>query len=156
METKKINYGLIYFSAIILTLIAGIIGGKVGGLNNKNNIESSKGAEVTLIRAFKNTGNWDSVYLYSDGHLNIVEKPIDSTRYFLVSYRWNPPNSNAEYYGRIVEAVKGGGFVNETELIKRISDFWPKNNLSKGNKDVPIIENIFEFRDSMDFKTFRK
>jgi hypothetical protein len=35
--------------------------------------EKSKFESVTLIRAFKNTGNWDSVYLYSDGHLNIIQ-----------------------------------------------------------------------------------
>lgn len=31
--------------------------------------------EIYLVRAFKNTGNWDSGYLYSDGHLIITEKP---------------------------------------------------------------------------------
>ncbi len=28
---------------------------------------------VVMVRAFKNTGNWDSVYLYSDGHLVIID-----------------------------------------------------------------------------------
>lgn len=30
----------------------------------------------TLVRSFQNTGNWDSVYLYSDGHLVITQSVV--------------------------------------------------------------------------------
>jgi hypothetical protein len=36
---------------------------------------------VKLIRAFRNSGNWDSVYLYSDGHLKIIQQPKTTTRF---------------------------------------------------------------------------
>lgn len=52
----------------------------VGCKENKVEIEKPNNDASILVRAFKNTGNWDSVYLYKDGHLRIIQKEQNSMR----------------------------------------------------------------------------
>jgi hypothetical protein len=141
---------LVYSSLIFLIVFNGCH-------QKQERITVSKPAPIELVRAFKIHREWDSLYVYNDGHTVTTVNELDSIRYFLVGYRWSPVAGEGEYYGRIVLGIKGG-FLNENDLIKRIEQYWHKTNYAKKPdlKGSPVIQTIFEFKDSTDYNTFVK
>lgn len=132
---KYFIIGFMFAGAII-----GIIDIVMYNMNNTEDLkkqlkEKTKPIGVTLIRAFKNVGNWDSVYLYSDGHLNIVQN--GSLRYFSITYEVDGLNRIGQIY------FDASGFPSFKEIRRRINE-----------KKKIIILNIYEFRDKTDYDSF--
>lgn len=101
-----------------------------------------------LIRAFRNSGNWDSVYLYSDGHLVIIQNPPED-RFFMVSYHIESNDSKETINGSLY--IEFNKFPSKIEIDSLIF----KNNQEK-RKDYQGISivSLFEFKDRDDYSQF--
>lgn len=104
----------------------------------------------TLVRAFKNSGNWDSVYLYSDGHLVIIQQP-PQTRYFLVSYSCLTKDESKTITGfRIFSSSNGFFSIRQFDSLC-FADFPNARNCYQ----QIIITYLYEFKSQQDFDDFQ-
>lgn len=101
-----------------------------------------------LIRAFRNSGNWDSVYLYSDGHLAIVDKSTQE-RYFLISYQTERKDCGSTIHGSVYLVVNGFPSKNEIDSVA-----FTESTQKRSEYQSIIIMSVFEFRDQYDYIQF--
>lgn len=109
----------------------------------------SKNSSLTLVRTFKNTGNWDSVYLYSDGHLLIKEKQIPK-RFFYFSYSTCQVNNGFSTVEGF-QYIASDYFPRKTFLDSLVFDRLPLKRKCYQNV---IITSIFEFESEADYLSF--
>lgn len=111
-----------------------------------------------LIRSFKNTGNWDSAYLYSDGHLKIIPKKDlqeeivqeGTGRFLLISYTTKLKNDSKIIYGNMW--FSAAYFPTKNEIDSLAFSGLPK---VRSCYQHIIITSIYEFKNGLDFERFR-
>jgi hypothetical protein len=117
----------------------------------KPKTDSVKSKPVELVREFKNTGNWDSVYLYTDGHLVIIQKKdtVKSQRFFLISYQYALKEFTGTFNGDVW--FSSDNFPSKKEIDSLVYDGLPNK---KSCYQPILISSIFEFKNEDDFLRF--
>lgn len=132
---------------IYLVLLIFITGCKGNGDYAERKSPAPAKESVKLIRAFSNSDKWDSIYVYSDGHLNITED--SGERFFLISYQTLNKEGGGEITGclyldmwdfptkRYIDSLAYDGFEKKRECYQHI-----------------VVLNIIEFKTKRDYNSF--
>jgi len=104
-----------------------------------------------LIRGVQVLGNWDSVYLYSDGHLNIIGKdPLPTKRYFLISYKFRLKYSDP-IGGDGNTWFSADAFPNKANIDSIV---FAGLDHEKSCYQPILVNSIYEFKNEEDFNSY--
>ena len=120
-------------------------------LNQLSSCSESTKDKIYLVRGLQNNKNWDSLWLYSDGHLVIKpNQSIDSDlRYFLINYECKLLNGSDFSHGCMTLEC------HKFPAKKEIDSIISKDLLYKKKYYHPfLITNIYEFKNEEDYKLY--
>lgn len=145
---RTADYGMyIWMCTFVISLL---VGGFIATSVKKDVASVAKTPEsetVKLVRTFSNSDKWDSCYVYSDGHITIVDN--DGERFFLISYQPLNRDGGGEIDGYIclsrwsfptkkyIDSVVYAGLEKKKECYQSI-----------------VVLSIFEFKSEKDYNSF--